>query len=359
MKNIRLATVLALSLISSISMFAQRNFNRQGPLDPSSFNLLVIPDPQNYVKFDYNQPVFELMTAWTANHVDTLNIKAVLCTGDLVDQNECVVPPFPRFANIPSEAQWQYVSHAFERLDNEVPYLIATGNHDYGQLRSENALTRFPEYFPPTRNNKWRNTLVSGTYNREGRATLENVAMEIEDPNWGKILLITIEFAPRDEVLEWAKKLCASERFKNHKAIVMTHAYMNWNGKRLDHHYKLQPANGGQEIWDKLVYPSDNILFVLCGHDATPNGKYEYSTGFRTDKNQAGRDVAQMMFNCQALGGGMSGNGGDGWIRLLEFMPDGETVSVRTYSPLFGFSDKTSHLAWRTEPFDQFTFKLK
>lgn len=358
--RIKTLIIAVMCLAATMSLSAQRDFNRQGPLDPNSFTLLVIPDPQNYVKFDYNQPVFELMTAWTAHHVDTLNIKAVLCTGDLVDQNECVVPPFPRFGNLPSQAQWEYASHAFERLDNKVPYLIATGNHDYGQLRSENDLTRFPEFFPVTRNNKWNDVLVSGTYNRHGQATMENVAMEIDDPNWGKLLVITLEFAPRDEVLEWAKNLCASDRFKNHKAMIMTHAYMKgYSNERLDHHYKLQPANSGVQIWEKLVYPSENILFVLCGHDAKPNGRNDYTTGFRTDKNIAGRDVAQMMFNCQALGGGMSGNGGDGWIRLLEFMPDGETVSVRTYSPLFGFSDKTMDKAWRTESYDQFTFKLK
>ena len=84
----------------TMTITAQRNFNRQGPIDPNSFNMVVIPDPQNYVKFDYNQPVLELMTAWIANHIDTLNVKVVLCTGDLVDQNECVVPPFPRFGNV-------------------------------------------------------------------------------------------------------------------------------------------------------------------------------------------------------------------------------------------------------------------
>ena len=69
----------------TMTITAQRNFNRQGPIDPNSFNMVVIPDPQNYVKFDYNQPVLELMTAWIANHIDTLNVKVVLCTGDLVD----------------------------------------------------------------------------------------------------------------------------------------------------------------------------------------------------------------------------------------------------------------------------------
>ena len=55
----------------------------------------------------------------------------------------------------------------------------------------------------------------------------------------------------------------------------------------------------------------------------------------RRDKNAAGKAVNQMMFNVQVLGGGWEGNGGDGWLRILEFMPDGRTIQVRTYSPLF------------------------
>ena len=63
-----------------------------------------------------------------------------------------------------------------------------------------------------------------------------------------------------------------------------------------------------------------------------------------------------MLYDTQTLGGGWEGNGGDGWLRILEFMPDGKTVKVRTYSPLFGISPVTSHLAERTEDYDRFDF---
>lgn len=66
-----------------------------------------------------------------------------------------------------------------------------------------------------------------------------------------------------------------------------------------------------------------------------------------------------MTFNAQALGGGWYGNGGDGWLRILEFLPDDKTVKVRTFSPFFAISPKTQHLAWRTESYDQFSFELK
>jgi len=63
-----------------------------------------------------------------------------------------------------------------------------------------------------------------------------------------------------------------------------------------------------------------------------------------------------MTFNAQALGGGWHGNGGDGWLRLLEFQ--GNRVSVRTFSPLFAISPSTRPLAWGTEAYQSFTFDL-
>ncbi len=91
----------------------------------------------------------------------------------------------------------------------------------------------------------------------------------------------------------------------------------------------------------------------MCGHTGKP-GPFEDSVAFRRDKNAAGKAVNQMMFNVQVLGGGWEGNGGDGWLRILEFMPDGRTIQVRTYSPLFGISPSTKHLAHRTGACDRF-----
>ena len=359
MKRIHL--LLLGCLLFQCSLWAQVNTNQQQLCNPNSFSVVLLGYPQNYVKYDYNQPVFELMTAWIAHHIDLLHIKAVLCTGDLVDQNECVVPPFPRFGNLTSKEQWTFVSRAFERLDNKVPYLISTGNHDYGYTRSENSMTHFPEYFHIERNLLWKKNIVAVTNNRNGIPTLENAAMEIVDEHWGKILIIALEFAPRDEVLSWAKTLCEDQRFQRHNVIVITHSYMSgYDSKRfIKEGYKISPANAGEAIWEKLIFPSKNIRLVLCGHYATPNERYDYTTGYRTDKNCTNRTVHQMMFNCQALGGGMSGNGGDGWLRLLEFLPDGKTVQVRTYSPLFGFSPQTKEKAWRTDSYDCFQFVIQ
>ena len=166
-------------------------------------------------------------------------------------------------------------------------------------------MTRFPEYFPIERNSQWKKTIVAATNNRNGLPTLENAAMEITDEHWGRILIIAVEFAPRDEVLSWARELVAAPRFKDHTVILITHSYLTgFDSKRITKEgYKITPSNTGEGIWQKLVQPSANIRLVLCGHYAIPNERLDYTTGFRTDKNAAGHDVHQMMFNCQALGG--------------------------------------------------------
>ncbi len=348
-------TGLLVFLLIVNTALSQNKAEQMRRTDKDSFSVILLSDPQNYIKYDYNQPIFELMTAWIKDNIDSLAVRAVLCTGDLVDQNECLVQPHPRFGNIPSIKQWQAVSHAFERIDNEVPYIISTGNHDYGYLRAENSMTRFPEFFPVTRNSCWDDCLVSVCNNRNGVPTLENSAYEFNSETWGKLLLIALEFAPGDSALEWAKELAASEKYLHHKVIVMTHSYLNAAGRRIEKEsYLITPANYGQQVWEKLVYPSSNIFMVICGHYAKPTEKMKDNVGFSIDKNQHGKKVFQMMFNAQALGGGMSGNGGDGWLRILEFMPDGKTIQVRTYSPLFGFSPTTKEYAWRRESYDEF-----
>lgn len=70
-------------LLAFLQLRAQVNTNQQHLCNPNSFSIVLLGDPQNYVKYDYNQPVFELMTAWTAHHIDSLRVKAVLCTGEM------------------------------------------------------------------------------------------------------------------------------------------------------------------------------------------------------------------------------------------------------------------------------------
>lgn len=338
---------------------AQNRADQQSLDDSKSFSLIVMGDPQSYVKYDINQPIFELTTCWIADNINQLNIKAVLCTGDMVEQNDNVTLN-RKMLNQTSKQMWTSASKSMKRLDNKVPYFISAGNHDYGIDNAENGHTQLPTYFPLERNLKSKELLVSSFPNRDGKISIENTAYEIEAPNWGKLLVVTTEFAPRDEVLEWARSVITNKKYEKDKVIFMTHSFITEReAKRTDNEpYKITPRNWGQQVWDKLIYTLPNVNLVVCGHYGKP-GDFQDAVGYRVDKNVAGKEVHQMMFNVQILGGGWEGNGGDGWLRILEFLPDGKTIHVKTYSPLFGISPTTKHLAHRMAEYDDFKMVLE
>ena len=371
-------TTLFLALTMATTLLAQgRKGVPQIPVYPElqeqgSFSMILVPDPQSYTKFAANQPLFDLQTAWIAQNIDLLNIKAALFTGDMVEQTgKLISAPLPNDYNgdQTGRQQWEAVSRALSRLDNRLPYVVAQGNHDIGHITATDRHTIMPEIIYPERNIKWEKSLVSTCPNFEGVHTMENSAYEFEDQAWGKLLVITFEFAPRDEVIDWAKKLTESNKYKDHKVIILTHSWLDTAGNRIAKEgYTLSPCNWSEAIWQKLVYPSKNICLVLCGHTgAAPAIKggeseqidYKPTSSFRIDKAMDGRNIPQMMFNSQQGDGDWNGNGGDCWLRIMEFRPDGKTISVRTFSPLFALSRRTQHLAWRTAEYDQFDIVIE
>lgn len=338
--------------------------------DEHSFSMIMVPDPQCYVKFAANQPLFELQTAWIAQNIKRLNIKAALFTGDLVEQNNKLISaPLPNDYNgdQTSRQQWEAISEGLDRLDNKLTYIACQGNHDLGYIAAEYRYSMMPDYIYPERNSEFAKSLVSTGSNYEGIHTMENAAFEFHDDAWGKLLVISFEFAPRDEALEWARQLIESKRFANHKIIILTHSFLATNGDRIvEEGYKLTPRNWAQAVWDKLIYPSKNICMVLCGHTGTPpkidgvkEVNYQSTSAYRVDKAADGHNVVQMMFNSQNGDGSWNGNGGDCWLRILEFKPDGKTIGIRTFSPLFALSRHTKHLAWRTADYDQFSITIE
>ncbi len=346
----------------------------------SSFSMIFLSDPQSYNKFSLCQSIFDMQTAWTALVRNRLNVIAALISGDMVEKNDSEHPYVDghihssaqyqtdlRNGNQTSQQQWEAVSRALERLDNVMPYIPCQGNHDCGPLAAEDRRSEMPKYFYPERNLLNEKHLVSLGENYEGKETMENCAFEFHTDTWGDLLVIGFEFAPRDEALNWARELIESDQYKSHRVIIFTHSFLDKDGNRpTSESYTLQPRNWPQAVWEKLIYPSENIVMVLCGHAGNPPSikstvaatDYSCTVSFRTDTAANGRTIPQMMFNAQCADGSWYGNGGDGWLRIMEFKPDGETVSVRTFSPLFALSQFTKSQAWRTKDYDQFSFKV-
>ena len=96
---------------------------------------------------------------------------------------------------------------------------------------------------------------------------------------------------------------------------------------------------------------------VLCGHISAADN-WNGCVNYQVSTNSADKKVHEVLFDSQALGGGFHGNGGDGWIRLMEFDKDMKNVKVRTFSPVFAYSPSTQHLAWHTAPFNEFVIEI-
>ena len=323
---------------------------------------VIIPDTQNYSRSEANHVHFEAMTQWIVEQREKLNIVLVLHEGDLVEHNS-ITNLSDRFiagregADQVGLQMWASAKRAISVLDGELPYILCTGNHDYGFRNAEDRQTHFNTFFASTDNplnsdGQGGGILRGMGTNAYGARTLENAYYEMQGPDGRDFLIIALEWAPREAAVQWAKQIANLPEFAEHTAILLTHSYLSHddNYDASAHTYPTAlDTHGGQELWDELVGPSENIQITLNGHVGGDQ------VGYRVDTNAGGKDVHQILFNAQFDGGGRLGNGGDGWLRIMSFEPHGSTVSVRTYSPLREAWGKS---AWRTDEANQFSFEI-
>ena len=165
-------------------------------------------------------------------------------------------------------------------------------------------------------------------------------------------------------IVDWANEIAARPEYADHMAMLVTHAYMYNDDTRLDwetygtsqvanpHAYSAYASDchDGQELWDELVKTNDNFEMVHSGHVIGNAATEGDGTGYRADEALDGDLVYQFLFNAQHLA-----EGGLGWLRLYEFLPDGKTVRVKTYSP---YLDALGRSAWRADEDDWFEIVL-
>ncbi|RPA70495.1 serine/threonine protein phosphatase [Cyclobacteriaceae bacterium YHN15] len=356
MKN-RIILSLCLSfLLLGFSVSAQdKTYVAPSLENKDAWTLVLFPDTQTYVKFKRNQPIVDLMVNWVDEHITPLNIKLVLHVGDLVEHNG-LVNPDGIVGNQTGTQQWEAISRSLSTLDTKVPVIATTGNHDFGIANIENRQTFYNKYFPIEKNHHNKRMIREVALGDDGMPSLTNALYEFIAPDERKFLILVLEFAPRESSLQWAIRMVNQEKYRDHTVILLAHSYLDSNSNHIEtENYPITDRNYGKAIWEKLVKPSRNIQMVFSGHIGVPDQKSGH-VGFRTDTNAGGKKVHQMTFNAQALGGGWHGNGGDGWLRMLEFQ--GNRVTVRTFSSLFAISPSTRHLAWGTEAYQSFIFDL-
>lgn len=330
-----------------------------------AWTMAVIPDTQNYCKIVSNAEIFDHMTTWLAAQANAGALQLVLHEGDIVEQNNIPQPAGGKAGDQNSTQQWMHAARAIHRLNGQVPYVLSLGNHDYGNRNSENRTTRFHEFFKPE-DNPLNDPAKGGLLkemgpNAFGQLTMENAAYVFDAPNGVSWLILSLEWAPRAAAVAWANSVLAKEAYKNHRAILLTHAYLNHDDTRFDwagkgkaqggspHAYGgvTTDCNDGEELWNQLVRKHPQFCLVFNGHVGGDQVGYLKSFG------DHGNVVHQMLFNAQFLP-----RGGQGWLRLLTFSADGKTVDVVTRSRWNAEDDDPATPEFRTTKDDQFQLDL-
>lgn len=329
-------------------------------LTPGAWTLAVIPDTQYYVDHTRRIPptpdTFQSMIDWLVANQAARNIGLVLHVGDIVDNN--------------TDEEWAMARSILEKLDGELPYVLATGNHEYTG-NADVRETDLNQWFTAADNplNDPGQGGILGDWMEPGR--LENALYQWTAPDGRPFAILSLEWGTRDRALAWARQALSSPRFRDHTGILVTHAYLyhddtlyDWEAKgstQAANPFAYQMAetgttNDGRMIWNQLVSQHSQFELVFCGHVSGYDEERYYlgddaEIGYLASKADTGQTVHQMLFDAQRRG-----DAGDGWLRLLEFQPDGQTVIVKTYSP---WLDERGLDPWRSDPQNYFRIQLR
>ena len=268
-----LITVFILNLILSLTgCICPDTFTSR-----QQFSIMLLPDTQFYS--DKFPDVFYEQTEWVKNNIKRLNCKFVIHEGDIVDHNDV-------------ESEWLVADKAMSKLDGVVPYCFAVGNHDI-PTGLYNKFFPFSRYdSQPSYGGHYGNT-NDNSYHFFSAAGLD-------------FMILCIQYDPNEQVLNWANDIAAEH--PNHRIIVAAHSYLDSDKFTAE----------GEKIFNSLVRKYENIFLVICGH---------LSVGRRTDTGDNGNTIHSLLANYQELD-----NGGQGWLRILTFLPDENLIKVRTYS---------------------------
>jgi hypothetical protein len=297
----------------------------QSPFTPSSdaaWSMVVLPDIQNYVERpnDYSRLIGQMN--WIIANKNIFNIKMVLQEGDIVNRNSGTAPN-----GTTATEEWQNAKDAFHMLDGVVPYALAAGNHDFGTTDFENRNTKYNTYFKATDNplnNPATGGVLKGTFEPNH---LENAYYELKGADGRNMLIFNLEYYPEQAVIDWANSIASQPQYAKDTAVLLTHSFIGSDNSRWNVGANTYPGidgNDGVDMWNKLVKVNGNFEMTFNGHLGGDG------VGYRDDLNNAGVDVHQMFLNSQ-----FETNAGNGWLRVVEFLKDGETVRIRTYSPHF------------------------
>jgi hypothetical protein len=227
-------------------------------------------------------------TNWIVKNINTYNIQAVLCAGDMY---MCFDP------NCRPEMEkrvWEWDDGKGEGLvaiDHwKLPYLVAAGNHDWDctdiHAHTDSRITTsFDKYVGHDKicTKPWyveccqvpvRPLDISCPPSLvEGSKANQAIRFDVRGRH---VLVIALEIFPRPDVLRWARNL--AKKYHDHEVIIITHAYMTdagdlFGGYTARGYWGLseEHSSSGVDILN-CIKKLPNVKAILCGHsNHSPN----------------------------------------------------------------------------------------
>ncbi len=293
------------------------------------FSIIILPDTQNYSsKFP---DMFYKQMDWIVENKNQLNIQYVVHLGDITNNNK--------------EYAWEVGDKCFKILENAgIPYSLVYGDNDmknpdknyYDGIRHTEFLHK---YFPVSRFDKAGSWWSGGFYNP---AEIDNYYCLFSYKEY-KYLIMNLELAPRSAVLKWADTIISQN--PSRKVIIVTHDYLNRNGKWLDdlNTFGLDgrdnngkpKGNNAETVFKKLVKKNPNVILVLCGHK---EGTFQNEVIIKDPSDPLKtRKVFEILSDFQdEKVKGTNERSGKGLLRVLKIYPEKNEVGISTVSALTG-----------------------
>jgi hypothetical protein len=341
----RLAGMIALVLIAGLTQAAgaesdltvvalpdTQKYSENLPLHPAGFPPVIDPQGTGHI--------FDAQTRWVVDQARQGGIDYLVHLGDIVEHGNDTI-------------QWNRAKAAMNRLHPDpatqwqgLPYGTCMGNHDnhdpddWPEVPQDISPDRYLEYFSPGHDYQpGRSYSEQSWWAGHSPSGLSN-AQIIQADNGREVLFLNLAIDVPEAELSWADGLVKAHGDK--PAVVSTHRYL-YDFRLLQGRYgdgligtpgsyaqtgladeQYAPnAVFPQQLWDRFVQVNPNILMVLSGHC---HGQYH-----QVSLNRKGLPVVEVLTDYQD-----GPNGGNGFLRIMDFDFEAGEIHFETYSPVTG-----------------------
>jgi hypothetical protein len=272
--------------------------------EPEQFSIIWLSDTQT-LAYQHDDRVFQAMGEWIIAQKESLNIRYIVQTGDLVDNGS-------------TQDQWESFNVMLHQFYGKIPYLPIAGNHDIGVKSQDYRMyTSLPfEKDIPQEQSFKGGQAVYATFQAGGQ----------------DFLLIGAGWGADVSSAAWLNAVLRAH--PDHTAILLLHSYVNSRDAL---------SRQGRAMWELVVSKNPNIRLVLSGHIR--------GSGYRMEEfdddgdGEMDRQVHAMLYNYQEYP-----RYGCGQLRILTFDTQTRSIHVATYSP---YTDRYySDRHFRAEAFD-------